>query len=91
MEGRGRYALIIAAGLLAPLAGAFAQRVPDLVFDPTWPKELPNFWKLGGVTGLALDRDGNVWVYNRPNDLTNIELHAELNPPPARNRARAAD
>ena len=30
---------------------------------------------------LALDRDENVWVYNRPNDLTNIELHAELTPP----------
>jgi hypothetical protein len=81
MGGRGRYALIVAAGLLAPLAGAFAQRAPDLVFDPTWPKELPNNWKLGGVTGLALDRDGSVWVYNRPNDLTNIELHAELSPP----------
>ncbi|MEO8464964.1 MAG: hypothetical protein ABI640_06455 [Gammaproteobacteria bacterium] len=81
MGGRGRYALIFAAGLLAPLATAFAQRVPDLVFDPTWPKELPNLWKLGGVTGLALDRDGTVWVYNRPNDLTNIELHAELTPP----------
>ena len=81
MGGRGRFALIAAAGLLAPLAGALAQRTPDLVFDPTWPKALPNLWKLGGVTGLALDRDGNVWVYNRPNDLTNIELHAELSPP----------
>jgi DNA-binding beta-propeller fold protein YncE len=36
---------------------------------------------MGGVTGLAVDRDDNVWVYNRPNDLTNIELHAELDPP----------
>jgi hypothetical protein len=81
MGGRGRYTLIVAAGLLGPLAPALAQRVPDLVFDPTWPKELPNLWKLGGVTGLALDRDENVWVYNRPNDLTNIELHAELSPP----------
>ena len=53
-----------------------AQRAPELVFDPTWPKDLPSNWKLGGVTGLALDRDENVWLYNRPNDLTNIELHA---------------
>ena len=59
---------------------AQAQRAPDLMFDPTWPKDLPNNWKLGGVTGLALDRDENVWLYNRPNDLTNIELHAELEP-----------
>jgi hypothetical protein len=70
------------AAVFAALLGAaaFAQ-APDLVFDPTWPKDLPNNWKLGGITGLALDRDENVWLYNRPNDLTNIELHAELEPP----------
>jgi len=70
-------ACVVAAGG-ASLAGA--QQAPELVFDPTWPKDLPNNWKLGGVTGLALDRDENVWLYNRPNDLTNIELHAELEP-----------
>jgi hypothetical protein len=36
---------------------------------------------MGGVTGLAVDKDDNVWVYDRPNDLTDIELEAELNPP----------
>ena len=72
-------ALVGAWLVAAPLASA--QRAPELVFDPTWPKDLPNNWKLGGVTGLALDRDENVWLYNRPNDLTNIELHAELEPP----------
>src|SRR4029077_6830916 len=35
----------------------------------------------GGVTGLAVDKDDNVWVLNRPNDLTGIEIEAELNPP----------
>ena len=60
---------------------ASAQQAPELVFDPTWPKDLPNNWKLGGVTGLALDADENIWLYNRPNDLTNIELHAELDAP----------
>jgi DNA-binding beta-propeller fold protein YncE len=60
---------------------ALAQTAPRYRFDPEWPKPLPNKWKLGGVTGLAVDRDDNVWVYNRPNDLTSIELHAELNPP----------
>jgi hypothetical protein len=80
MGGWGlRFAVVAAAWL--PLSLVQAQRIPDPVFDPTWPKELPNLWKLGGVTGLALDRDENVWVYNRPNDLTNIELHAELTPP----------
>ena len=69
------------AALAAFALGAQAQRAPEVVFDPTWPKDLPNNWKLGGITGLALDRDENVWLYNRPNDLTNIELHAELDPP----------
>jgi len=36
---------------------------------------------MGGVTGLAVDKDDNVWVYDRPNDLTDIELEAELTPP----------
>jgi hypothetical protein len=74
----------VAAMLVAAACGVTttnAQQPPDLVFDPTWPKDLPNLWKLGGITGLAVDRDDNVWVYNRPNDLTNIELHAELDPP----------
>src|SRR6188508_3845276 len=70
-------AWVLAAG--ASVAGA--QQAPELVFDRTWPKDLPNNWKLGGVTGLALDGDENVWLYNRPNDLTNIELHAELDQP----------
>jgi len=63
------------AGLL------WAQSVPRYLFDPSWPKPLPNKWKIGGVTGLAVDKDDNVWVLNRPNDLTDIEVHAELNPP----------
>jgi hypothetical protein len=54
---------------------------PKFKFDPDWPKPLPNKWKLGGVTGLAVDKDDNVWVLDRPNDLTDIELEAELTPP----------
>jgi len=71
----------VLAAVVTPGLAVHAQAVPELVFDPTWPKDLPQLWKMGGVTGLALDRDDNVWVYNRPNDLTNIELHAELTPP----------
>ncbi|HEX4136130.1 MAG TPA: hypothetical protein VHY84_16070 [Bryobacteraceae bacterium] len=66
--------------LFAPL---WAQELsaPKFRFDPDWPKPLPNKWKMGGVTGLAVDKDDNVWVLNRPNDLTDIELEAELDPP----------
>ena len=61
---------------------AQAQTAPTLLFDPTWPKPLPNLWKMGGVTGLAVAPDDTIWVYDRPNDLTAVELQAELDPPP---------
>src|ERR1051325_8098541 len=53
---------------------------PKFKFDPDWPKTMPNKWKIGGVTGLAVDKDHNVWVYDRPNDLRDMELKAELTP-----------
>src|SRR5438034_4508740 len=63
--------------------GAQALTAPRFKYDPDWPKPLPNKWKMGGVTGLAVDKDDNVWVLNRPNDLTSIEIEAELDPPVA--------
>ena len=64
-------------------AAAPAQAFPRFEVDATWPKPYPNKWKIGGVTGLAVDKDDNVWVYNRPNDLTSLELQAERTPPTA--------
>src|SRR5579872_466178 len=71
-------------GILLILSMALGAQEPAAFrfkFDPDWPKPLPNKWKMGGVTGLAVDKDDNVWVLNRPNDLTDIELEAELTPP----------
>ena len=62
----------------AVLAAQTLPTAPKFKFDPDWPKPLPNKWKLGGVTGLAVDKDDNVWVLDRPNDLTDIELEAEI-------------
>jgi len=69
----------------AVIAGlAHAQTAPTYYFDPTWPKQpFPNNWKIGGVMGIDFTADGTVWVYNRPNDLTPLELRAELDPPTA--------
>lgn len=67
--------------LLCALLGGQEPAAPKFKVDPDWPKPLPNKWKLGGVTGLAVDKDDNVWVLDRPNDLTDIELEAELTPP----------
>ncbi len=60
-----------------PGAVAWAQAAPIFHYDPTWPKPLPNLWKLGGVTGLAVDSNDDVWVYNRPNDALPVERRAE--------------
>ena len=59
---------------------ALAQGLPNYYVDPAWPKPLPNNWKIGGVMGVAIDRDGDIWIYNRPNDLTALELRAEPSP-----------
>src|SRR5687767_1436574 len=73
----------VAILLSSPGNGLLAQGAPRYKFDPEWPKPLPNKWKMGGVTGLAVDKDDNVWVLNRPNDLRDLELRAELTPPTA--------
>lgn len=57
--------------------GAQAQLAPSFHYDPTWPDPLPNLWKFGGVTGLAVDSNDNVWVYNRPNNAMPVERRAE--------------
>jgi hypothetical protein len=70
---------VVGVCALGLYAGVGAQgEAPRYKYDPEWPKPLPNKWKMGGVTGLAVDNDDNVWVYNRPADLTNLELEAEL-------------
>jgi hypothetical protein len=77
------FAALWACGLLLLSLSLPAQEqtAPKFKLDPDWPKPLPNKWKMGGVTGLAVDKDDNVWVLDRPNDLTDIELEAELTPP----------
>jgi DNA-binding beta-propeller fold protein YncE len=58
--------------------GAQGQAAPRYQYDPGWPKPMPGKWKIGGVTGLAVaPNDDTVWVYDRPNDLTNLELESE--------------
>ena len=71
--------LLCGAAFLTPDPGAVAraQTAPSFHYDPTWPNPLPNLWKLGGVTGLAVDSNDDVWVYNRPNDALPVERRAE--------------
>jgi hypothetical protein len=78
LAGLGLLAVCVVLGVGAQTQSGSG---PKFKVDVTWPKPLPNKWKMGGVTGLAVDKDDNVWVYDRPNDLTSIEVEAELNPP----------
>jgi hypothetical protein len=68
----------ILVGGLSIGAATQAQDAPRYTFDPDWPQPLPNNWKIGGVIGLGIDQDDNVWVYHRPTDLTSLELEGEL-------------
>jgi hypothetical protein len=75
------WAIFCGLVLCAAFVARAQQGAPKYKFDPDWPKPLPNNWKLGGVTGLAVDKNDDVWVLDRPHDLRDMELKAELNPP----------
>ena len=75
----GPIALCLLIGAQTTLAQA-----PNYKFDPEWPKlPLPNQWWMQGVTGLYVDNDDNIWVLNRPSNLSNTENYAQLDPPVA--------
>src|SRR5204863_6003434 len=72
-------AVIVSLCAMALYVAVSAQGAPSYKYDPDWPKPMPNKWKIGGVTGLAVaPNDDTVWVYDRPNDLTNLELETEI-------------
>lgn len=70
-----------AAYLAAAQGAAAAKSVPVFAVDPDWPRELPNLWMLGAVTGVFVDERQHVWVTHLPETLTEEELGAEQKPP----------
>lgn len=70
------YILILA---FAPAAGA--QALPHYRVDISWPKQLPNDWILGHVTGVAVDKDNNIWVLHSPNWVLDDDAGASQYPP----------
>ena len=71
--------LVTAVALAAAVTVVVAQKPPapaaspKFQVDPTWPKELPNNWILGSVTGVFLDAKDHVWVTHLPETLTEEE------------------
>src|SRR5438874_1961408 len=57
--------------------------VPKFEVDPYWPKDLPNQWMLGQVSGIFVDSHDHVWVTNRPRSLENHDKYAAFDPPQA--------
>jgi hypothetical protein len=62
---------------------AQASRVPRFQYDHTWPKPLPNLWRVGTVTGVRVDAEDHIWIAQRPNSLRPDERYAAEDPPAA--------
>ena len=76
---------LMLGGCAAPDAGNAAASAsgegPAFEVDPTWPRELPNDWILGAVTGVFVDARDHVWVTHLPETLTEEETAAVQDPP----------
>jgi len=49
--------------------------------DPFWPRELPNNWIIGQVSGIAVGPNDHVYIVHRPGTITAREAGAAQNPP----------
>ena len=73
--------LALATGPAALAQKAGSGSPPKYKVDPDWPKQLPKDWIMGQVGGLTVDREGHVWVLQRPGSATPDELGAAQSPP----------
>jgi DNA-binding beta-propeller fold protein YncE len=62
-------------------SAASAQSPPHFKVDPYWPKELPNRWIVGQISGISVDRDNHIWVLQRPGSNTSDEISADPSSP----------
>jgi hypothetical protein len=75
-------ALVAAMGatsLTASGAAAQTRSLPTFTVDPTWPT-VPPQWKLGDVSSMTTDAQGNIWVLHRPRTLKGADF-AKAAPP----------
>ena len=67
------------SGGAARIPDAPARSVPTFRVDPDWP-QVPEQWKLGDVSSIAIDAQDNAWILHRPRTLSADE--ANLAAPP---------
>jgi len=78
---------IVLSACSDPGAGAPAEGgpgeggVPTFAVDPGWPREMPNLWIMGSITGVFVDARDHVWVTHIPESLTPEETSAVQDPP----------
>jgi DNA-binding beta-propeller fold protein YncE len=66
---------LLSSEIVARIAERTASRVPEgasapsFIVDPSWPKPLPNNWRIGQVGGLTVDHNDNIWIFHRPRSL----------------------
>ena len=69
---------LLVIGFASPV---LAQDPPRYKLDASWPKELPNNWILGHVTGMAVDKDDHIWVLHSPSWVLDDDAGAAPTPP----------
>ena len=52
-------------------------QVPIFEVDPLWPKPLPNNWVTGGIVGVAVDQDENIWIMHRSSFIASNDRSAD--------------
>ena len=74
--------LVVIAGACAAPGRAGAQGsagdgIPTFEYDPTWPQApIQTDWTFGEVGGISVDRQGHIWVIQRPWTVFGRELGA---------------
>ena len=57
--------------------------VPTFVRDESWPKPLPDNWRLGIVWGVGVDPNDHVWVFHAPDNFrAQIDDEGKVPAPP---------
>jgi DNA-binding beta-propeller fold protein YncE len=58
-----------------------AGAAPSFLVDPAWPREMPDLWIMGSITGVFVDDRDHVWVTHLEETLTPEEISAVQDPP----------
>ena len=72
---------VLAASWTTVAAQKPAASPPRFVVDPTWPKDMPNNWIFGSITGVFVDAKDQIWVTHLPETLTEEETSETQKPP----------